>query len=84
MPMYTFSPYQFEYILTTGKNWRGGSIKDFETVVEFKDINPEVLSSSVNLIELLPANFSKTNDPNIFIWKEIFHKTIFVKTFKTS
>jgi len=70
MPMYTTSPYQFEYILTTGKNWRGGSIKDFEAVVEFKDIDPGVLSSFMNPIELLPAKFSKTNDPNIFIWKE--------------
>ena len=70
MPMYTFSPYQFEYILTTGKNWKGGSIKDFEAVVEFKDINVEVLSSFMNPVELLPDQFLKTNDPNIFIWKE--------------
>jgi len=35
MPMYTFTPYQFEYILTTGKNWKDGMIKDFKATIEF-------------------------------------------------
>ncbi len=70
MPMYTFTPYQFEYILTTGKNWKDGMIKDFKATIEFNDINITVLSSTVNMIELIPDKFSKTYEPGIFIWKE--------------
>lgn len=63
MPMYTFSPYQFEYILTTGKNWKGGTIKDFDATVEFKEFDPE-------RTELTPKQFKHMSNSNIYVWKE--------------
>ncbi|MFC2093252.1 DUF4424 family protein [Bacteroidota bacterium] len=63
MPMYTFSPYKFEYILTTGKNWKGSIIKDFDATVEFKEFDPE-------RTELSPTQFKHSSNSNIYIWKE--------------
>lgn len=63
MPMYTYSPYQFEYILTTGKNWKGGSIKDFDATVEFKEFAPV-------RTELSPEQFKHSSNSNIYVWTE--------------
>ena len=80
MAQYTYAPYQFEFILTTGKNWKDSVIKDFEAIVEFKDFYTEG-------IELSPQQFTHESNSNIYVWKETDFKpdkNIFIKYYPPS